>query len=325
MFRYLKKLFQKEGEKKTLEMSETKDNDKSVKPANKEPDVVQLPSQQEFFVNTSLYKTYTSLDLTNPAHVLHIRKFEGDPYKLDLYCVECGQDSVFTSNERMFGWGNQKVWGTQGVLSEHAKQNYVEENFASITANRVFQVEFLCSRNAGHITAFIFKLHNGSLIKIGQFPSVADIQLPKIKKYRKILGDKYEELAKAVGLFAHGVGVGSFVYLRRILENLVEQAHLQAKTKAGWDDTTYEQKRFVEKIEMLQGYLPDFLLDNCNVYGVLSKGIHELSEEDCLKIFPLMQISIELILDEKIAEIEKQRKIAETRKKLNNVAAELKK
>ena len=37
------------------------------------------------------------------------------------------------------------------------------------------------------------------------------------------------EFTKAIGLAANGVGIGSFVYLRRIFENLVFQAFDEAK------------------------------------------------------------------------------------------------
>lgn len=326
--RYLKKFFGKKEENRTLEMTDTKDNKSEpspVKAVPEEPAVVPLPNQQEFFVNSSLYKAYDSLDLTNPAHVLHIRKFEGDPYQLDLHCVECEQDSVFRSNERMFGWGNDRVWGTQGTRSELSKQQYVAEYFDSITGDRVFQIEFLCSRNREHIAAFIFKIHKKKLIKIGQFPSIADTQLPKIQKYRKILKDKYKELAKAVGLFANGVGIGSFIYLRRIIEDLIEQAHSQASVEMGWDEATYQQGRVGEKMGMLKNYLPSFLFGNRTLYGILSKGVHELTEEECLKLFPLVLGAVELILDEKIEALEKKRKIEEISKALNTTSAEMKK
>ncbi len=38
------------------------------------------------------------------------------------------------------------------------------------------------------------------------------------------------------------------------------------------------------------------------MYSILSKGIHELSEEECLQYFKLMKIGIELILDEQLEE-----------------------
>jgi hypothetical protein len=42
--------------------------------------------------------------------------------------------------------------------------------------------------------------------------------------------DAYREFGKAVGLGAHGVGIGAVVYLRRIIESLIEEAHQTAKS-----------------------------------------------------------------------------------------------
>ena len=51
-----------------------------------------------------------------------------------------------------------------------------------------------------------------------------------------------------------------------------------------------------EKIKMLEGYLPDILVKNATIYGILSKGIHELSEEECREYFPVVKGCIYQIL-----------------------------
>jgi hypothetical protein len=51
-----------------------------------------------------------------------------------------------------------------------------------------------------------------------------------------------------------------------------------------------------------------------DVSGLDNKGIHELSEEECLTMFPCIRTGIELILDDILAEEEKQKK-AKTFKK----------
>ena len=51
-----------------------------------------------------------------------------------------------------------------------------------------------------------------------------------------------------------------------------------------------------ERIKMLEGYLPEVLIKNTTIYGILSKGIHELSEEDCRKYFPVVKECIYQIL-----------------------------
>ena len=47
---------------------------------------------------------------------------------------------------------------------------------------------------------------------------------------------------------------------------------------------------------MLSDYLPKSLVGNTIFYGIVSKGIHELSEEECLEYFPVMKSFIIMIL-----------------------------
>lgn len=63
------------------------------------------------------------------------------------------------------------------------------------------------------------------------------------------------------------------------------------------DNEMFERARVAEKIKMLEGYLPDILVKNTTIYGILSKGIHELSEEECRKYFPVVKKCIYQILD----------------------------
>jgi hypothetical protein len=161
-------------------------------------------------------------------------------------------------------------------------------------------------------------------MKIGQFPSVADFQIPLAQKYRKILGEsQYKEFTKGIGLAAHGVGIGSFVYLRRIFENLIEEAHIKAKEEKHFSEENYISSRMDEKISLLKDYLPSFLVENKKIYAILSTGIHELSEEMCLKYFTPVKIGIEQILDEKIEKAEKVQKAKLARAAIQEVTQEI--
>ena len=86
----------------------------------------------------------------------------------------------------------------------------------------------------------------------------------------------------------------AYVYLRRILERLIYQAKETAVDAI--DNEMFERARVAEKIKMLEGYLPDILVKNATIYGILSKGIHELSEEECRKYFPVVKECIYQIL-----------------------------
>ncbi len=146
-------------------------------------------------------------------------------------------------------------------------------------------------------------------MKIGQYPTIADLSSIEVQKYRKVLGEElYKEFTRAIGLVSHGIGIGAFVYLRRIFEHLIEEAHQKNAAVEGWDENAYKTSRMDDKIELLKGSLPDFLVSNRKLYAILSKGIHELDESICLSAFHVTRTGIEMILDEKLREIEQEQK-----------------
>ncbi|MBC3806012.1 hypothetical protein H8K52_01475 [Undibacterium seohonense] len=59
------------------------------------------------------------------------------------------------------------------------------------------------------------------------------------------------------------------------------------------------------------------------MYSILSKGIHELSENECLTAFPIVKIGIEIILDGKLEAIERERKLTEARKAISALNSSL--
>jgi hypothetical protein len=192
------------------------------------------------------------------------------------------------------------------------------------TPNSFFTLDFHCLRGCGQVLSFVFHFNNGTLTKIGQYPSFADLATSEIEKYRKILRNYYLEFRKAIGLAAHDVGIGAFVYLRRIFESLIEEKHQEAMNLSGWDEDIYTRSRMDEKISLLKKLLPEVLVDNKVIYFILSKGIHELSEKECLAVFPIVKTGIELILDEKIEKQERERKINEAKKAIQSLSDSMK-
>ena len=234
--------------------------------------------------------------------------------KISTYCKECEQERVFTMKPikyyHMTGQeGNEKLTceslgdrmsSMQDVMSIAKIENkntdaweLIKSNFADIT--RLMNFEFICSMDEKHHLDFTVLVNDNSFMKIGQFPSIADITFPGLDDYKHVISKQdRSELGTAIGLFANGVGAGSYVYLRRILERLVYQAKENAGDKV--DNDSFENAKVADRIKMLEGYLPDILIQNTTIYGILSKGIHELSEEDCLNYFPVVKECIFQIL-----------------------------
>lgn len=137
------------------------------------------------------------------------------------------------------------------------------------------------------------------IMKIGQFPSVADIHIGRIQQYKSILSkEELREFTRAIGLAANGVGIGSYVYMRRIFEKLIFSAAKKAIDDGVVVVEEFQKLRMNEKIDTLKKYLPATLVELKDIYGIISKGIHELSETECLAYFDVMRNGIELILDE---------------------------
>ena len=205
------------------------------------------------------------------------------------------------------------------------KNDWVKEDGTKVVRNGVSYAHFECSRGSCRSDLyFVFEIKKGVMTKIGQLPSIADLVKPELQKYRKVLSK--EQLAnwqRAVGLRAHGIGAGSYVYLRRIVEELIEEA--KASAGGAIDAGAYKNARWPERIKLLANYLPSYLVENAAVYGVLSKGVHELSEEDCANYFDVMHTAMELICEDKLVVIERQQKAEAGAKALQHVINSLNK
>lgn len=187
-------------------------------------------------------------------------------------------------------------------------------------------IKIQCKRSDYEFLFYIiWRPKDRELIKIGQFPSIADFHINEIKQYKKLLPEeKLKEFTRAIGLAANGVGIGSFVYLRRIFEHLINDAYNQALKESAIEEGDYQKARMDKKIDLLSDYLPDFLVDNKGMYSILSLGVHELDEKTCLAHFDTLRVGIEIILDEKLDELRKIEKVEVAKKKLESLKSSIK-
>lgn len=255
--------------------------------------------------------------------------------RISCYCTECREERVFSiepctyftevgeslverklADEVQFLQNN--IYGTN---SDYRKENGGEWNWKNWQIDeitRILVLKFICSMNSEHHLDFVVLTDKDSFRKIGQFPSVADLTFPELEVYKKVIDvDDRRELGRAIGLFASGIGAGSYVYLRRIFERLLVRAKIVAGTAI--DEEEFNRARVDEKITLLANYLPQTLTSNPTLYGVLSKGIHELSEEKCLEYFPVLKECIFMILDE----WEEKRKKEEKEKAINSALSKI--
>jgi hypothetical protein len=281
--------------------------------------VKKIPTPIEFLLEEPLYKPVAFSEVER-GEVVNILAYSGT---YDSYCKECGRPStfqVFAPNSDHGGVPQTSKWSAAG-------QPYVPDGIHPLYAK--------CTRGNLHRQHFIFFVKAAkisevddepqyiqTLEKIGQQPSYGDHHETSIDKYKRVLTrDQRSELVRAIRLASHDVGVGSYVYLRRIFEALVEDARKIASSQSDWDEASYQTLRVSEKIRRLSSHLPDFLVQNPKMYGLLSKGIHELSDDECLRHFDTLRNAIELILDERLQKLQHAEKIASATDALQKATA----
>jgi hypothetical protein len=144
-----------------------------------------------------------------------------------------------------------------------------------------------------------------------------DIVGGDIKKFANVLPKKeLQELKRATGLASHGIGIGAFVYLRRIFEGLIKR-HYNEFISANGEISGFNAMRMNEKIAALNSVLPNALVQNSLAYGILSAGIHELDEDTCRDYFPIVREAIIVILEQDL----QKRQQADAEKKLQSEIA----
>lgn len=231
---------------------------------------------------------------------------------LDAYCAKCEQVSVF------------RVVETPSYQREEKSKNLPKHS-------GVITIKAECTRHADNFQNkctgelyFCLYRNRDKIIKIGQYPSKADLDFGSLDPaFSKELDENYrQELGRAIGLRAHGIGVGSFVYLRRIFENVIEEAHELAKSDKGWNEEVYRKARMPERIRLLKKQLPNRLVESSKLYDILSKGLHELSEETCLEHFDLIQKAILMILKERREEKDYKELVKNVNKEANKTRLE---
>jgi hypothetical protein len=264
----------------------------------------------------SLYapQTFTNFDLGIVATAIGLFGL-----RIDLDCPECNRTSTFvlpvvTAVEIA---ETDKAFAALAALS--AKPEPITK------ANQLMDVsrwlEFRCARHQQHKVIFILNIEpiktaHGvrpankelsfySCVKIGQFPEHAELVAGRFRTISKI-ADRIDavELRRAAGLMSHDVAIGAFVYLRRVFERIIDGAWKRA-LESGDKLPDPTKLRMADKIAVLKAHLPAIVARHAKAYGILSQGLHELSEAQCAEVYPVLEGSIIAMLEDIHAQAEK--------------------
>jgi hypothetical protein len=257
---------------------------------------------KEAFESWPLYRTlhYQGADID------HI------PFEISLFCSRCKHTQT---------WQRSSPYGAA---------NRLEPNRSGFNST-----QYTC-RNCGTATIryhFYWssdKSGLGQFLKIGQYPSIDEnIQTELEGRLDKEDLDFYK---KAIRLRNHGLGIGALAYLRRVVENrindvldvLAEAAreHDFAAEELKIIEATKTNHRFDDKITYAANLLPSHLRPKGKpnpidkLHELTSEGLHSKSEDECLEIFDSVKNVFEYVFGKLTVHIDDARQFVKSLEKI---------
>ncbi|WP_081616928.1 MULTISPECIES: hypothetical protein [unclassified Thioalkalivibrio] len=149
----------------------------------------------------------------------------------------------------------------------------------------------------------------GECYKFGELPNFGP---PTPSRLIKLIGPDRDEFLKGRRCENQGLGVGAFIYYRRVVENqknriLSEIIKVSEKIGASQEqiktlkDAT-EETQFSTALKNAKDAIPESLLINGHsplllLHSALSEGIHALSDEECLDIASSVRVVLAELSD----------------------------
>lgn len=250
----------------------------------------------------------------------------------DMYCPDCRRHSTFNR----FPDAEAQRFANTEKLSALTTNGGMRVNWLG-----AFTINIACVRSGSHMATYLFRVTSkpvqadspdempnvvSKIIKYGQYPSLTDFQIGDLAEFEDALTlEQRKEFMQAINTAAHGFSVAACVYYRRVFENILRVARdehmVEAKLDA-WPE--FERARTDERIRLLADKLPAFLSENPHLYGILSLGVHELSEAECARELPMLRQAIELILRDRLNLLRERKQREDVTKLLAQAADRLK-
>ena len=240
-----------------------------------------------------------------------------DTTPMDYYCDVCDKSKTFMQNSQKAVATTSKYNGLESLnlfnlKIEEGKIKYSDNSFSSTTFNELYLFsdmnlyifkEFKCPSCEKRIV-MIFDYDGKSIKKIYQSSQNTLINEDEMKRFKKLkLLDENDilELTKANKCKSLSMSIASFVYLRRVFENMLDKIYNREKEKIKLEKpkTDFSSLPIKEKVSLLKTHLPTLLNEKSSnakygeLYKISSEGIHNLDEKTCDSLFDFL---IELIL-----------------------------
>lgn len=261
---------------------------------------------ENFIANEPPYKTF-KLSVEDVKKISHLNDI-----RVELFCKNCGKPQTFVhyceqpimrNIDGCFKYQMMRLTAEQAL---HYTQEPPERPLNYV-------LSFSCAKcNLEYF--YIIHTDRETIKKIGQNPSFGELQGNEINKYKSLLPKYFIEFKSALNCYSQGKGIAAFVYLRRILEDLVEKAFDSLQIKKTGDEKFLDKLKSVQREQEI---IPPDLEEIKNaIYQILSKGVHEYEEQECLELFEYVKFVIIEILDKQLIQKERNEKIKNVKGKL---------
>lgn len=260
-----------------------------------------MPNKQ-FLEESNLYEKF---------HGRITNRFE--PYKfptVNLFCETCNSEQTFAIREYI---------STSGFV-----------NAANpVSKGEVFTLHYLCAGCKKFVRVFSLKVSDNLdyIMKVGQYPGI-DISIDK--DIKKSLGKHIDLFRKGLICETQGYGIGAYSYYRRIVELIIDELLDDISELLDGDDRdkylealqkTKDLQNTSDKIALVKDLLPSVL--NANglnplgaLYKILSEGIHNKSDEECIKIANSVRIILIFLVKQIIRSKTEKKEFTENMKTL---------
>jgi len=278
------------------------------------------------FNEWSNYKS-EEFDLKDKVRINNFLKLlNGNNVNITTKCIECGREYAFMMEHQKEYFDLQRA--SDGRMQLFHGNKYVRIEFEDY---ETYNLEYLfkCTKNKEHIyTMYITVIQRRNIfevVKTGQYPNKEDIQGFDFDEYKKVLEkyDIYKDYKNAYVCNCHNFSVASYAYIRRVFEKILVSFIEVKKEKTGKEPKD-------NKVENKIKFTSDMFCDDIRplltmLYSVLSKGVHQLSEEECKKYYDTLHAIIKMQLADMEAERQKEEKKKSLSKELSKIHSELSK
>jgi hypothetical protein len=218
--------------------------------------------------------------------------------ELDLHCENCGGTRAFRFT---------REYAT--TLSEGLEFDELDYECKNCKEGNKFRKRFCI--------AILGEGKTGAVQKIGEYPAYSPVTSRKVYD---LIGENHRELfLKGRRAELRGLGIGAFAYYRRIVDDqkdlIIEQLEKVAKRLGVSPDVlkvfarAKVEDQFTNAIKQIKDALPPALFISGHnpltiLYDVLSDGIHDLTDEECLAHARTVRTLL-IALADRISEISK--------------------